>query len=358
MPYTAPEPIHANPAGEPIPMRIAVVGATGLVGRAMLDLLTDRPWADDTPHLLASARSAGATLRFRGRELPVRDAAAFDPAQADLALFSAGGAASRALAPRFAAAGCWVVDNSSAWRMDPHTALVVPEINAHALPAAPAVVANPNCSTIQIVLPLAPLHRAWGLRELHASTYQSVSGGGSACRRALLDQLDARRPAALDAELGLADPGPFARAVAFDVVPEIGAVGPDGWFEEEIKVRRESRKILELPDLAVTCTAVRVPSWNGHGAAVRAVFAEPVDRDEAVRLLRESPGLITAADPAAYATPAEVTGADEVAVGRLRLDPDEPRALTYWCAGDNLRKGAALNAVQIAERILRGNAAR
>lgn len=339
-------------------MRIAVVGATGLVGRAMLQLLSERPWADDAPRLLASARSAGAALPFRGRDLPVEDAAGFDPADADLALFSAGGAVSRELAPRFAAAGCWVVDNSSAWRMDPYTALVVPEINAHALPGRPAVVANPNCSTIQIVLPLAPLHAAWGLRAFHAATYQSVSGGGAACRRALLDQLDSRRPAAADGELGWADPGPFARAVAFDAVPEIGAADVDGWFEEESKVRREARKIMEVAELEASCTAVRVPSWNGHGAAVRAVFSQPVDRDEAVRILQEAPGLVVAADPRQYATPAEVSGCDEVAVGRLRADPDDPCALHFWCAADNLRKGAALNAVQIAARIAaRGDAA-
>lgn len=332
-------------------MRIAVVGATGLVGRAMLDLLSDRPWADAAPRLLASARSAGSTLEFRGRGLPVEDAAAFDPREADLALFSAGGALSRELAPRFAAAGCWVVDNSSAWRMDPDTALVVPEINAHALPERPAVVANPNCSTIQIVLPLAPLHAAFGLEGFHAATYQSVSGGGAACRRALLAQLDARRPAAADAPLNPADAGPFARPVAFDAVPEIGPVLPDGSFEEEAKVRRESRKILGLPDLRATCTAVRVPSWNGHGAVVRAVFARPLDRDEALARLRAAPGLEVAADPAGYATPAESSGRDEVCVGRLRLDPDDPRVLTFWCAADNLRKGAALNAVQIADRI-------
>ena len=301
-------------------MRIAVVGATGLVGRSMMEQLSDRPWLDGSLRLLASARSTGRVLPFRGEDLVVENAAEFDPSAVDLALFSAGGATSRELAPRFVEAGCWVIDNSSAWRMDPATALVVPEINAHALPNRPAVIANPNCSTIQIVMALAPLHQAFGLLQMHVATYQSVSGAGAAARRALLDQIDQRRPADLDAPLGEATGGVFARPIAFDAVPEIGPADADGFFQEETKVVQESRKILGLPDLQVTCLAVRVPSWNGHGAVVRAVFADRVDRDEAVRRLASFPGLVVADDPLGYATPSEVSGDGRVHVGRLRID--------------------------------------
>jgi len=339
-------------------MRIVVVGATGLVGRSMLALLADRPWVDGSPRLLASRASQGRILPFRDGGLPVDVAADFDPAEADLALFSAGGALSRESAPRFAAAGCWVVDNSSAWRMDPDVALVVPEINARALPDGPAIVANPNCSTIQIVMAVAPLHEAFGLEQLHVATYQSVSGAGAAARRALLDQIDARRPDDVESPLGTAAGGVFARPVAFDAVPEIGPADVDGSYEEETKVVNESRKILGLPGLQVTCLAVRVPSWNGHGAAVRAVFADPVDRDEAIRRLSVFPGVTVAADPLDYATPAEASGRGDVFVGRLRVDVGDPRALTLWVAADNLLKGAALNAVQIADAVAGSGAGR
>ncbi len=332
-------------------MRIAVVGATGLVGRTMIRLLETRPWAEAPPRLLASARSAGSTLPFRGIEVTVEDVAGFDPATVDLALFSAGGALSRELAPRFAEAGTWVVDNSSAWRMDSDTALVVPEINAAALPAAPAIVANPNCSTIQIVMALAPLHAAFGLESFHAATYQSVSGAGATARHALLQQIDARRPDHPEADLKPSDAGPFGRPVAFDAVPAIGAALDDGSFEEEAKVVRESRKILGLPDLKVSCMAVRVPSWNGHGAAVRAVFANDVDRDRALTALEAFLGVTVTTSPHDYAAPSAASGRDDVFVGRLRTDPDDPCALTFWVAADNLLKGAALNAVQIAEAL-------
>ncbi len=249
-------------------MRVAVLGATGLVGRLMLELLADRPWCAGDPAALASGRSAGRTVPFAGRELPVADAAAFDWSQVDLVLMSAGREASRRYAPAAVVAGCRVVDNSSAWRMAPDVPLVVPEINGHVLPDGPGIVANPNCSTIQLVMAAAPLHRAFGLRALRAATYQSVSGAGAAARAALLAQLDTRRPAGLlDPAPGNAPAGPFARPVAYDAVPEIGPAGEDGAFEEESKVVRESRKILGLPELRVSCLAVRVPSWNGHGAA-------------------------------------------------------------------------------------------
>ena len=332
-------------------MRIAIVGATGLVGRTMLALLAERPWAEDPPRLLATERSAGSVLSFRGRDVVVEDVKAFDPHDVDLALFSAGASVSRDLAPLFTAAGAWVVDNSSAWRMDRGTALIVPEINGGSLPDHPSIVANPNCSTIQIVMAVAPLHDVFGLRQLHVATYQSVSGAGAGARVALLEQLDARRPLDADGILGPAEGGPFARSVAFDAVPEIGPPQEDGSFEEEAKVERESRKILGLPRLHVTCLAVRVPSWNGHGAVVRAVFAHDVDRKVAIDRLQAFPGVTAAAMAHDYRTPNEVTGQDRVHVGRLRVDPGDSKALTLWVAADNLLKGAALNALQIADLI-------
>jgi aspartate-semialdehyde dehydrogenase len=220
------------------------------------------------------------------------------------------------------------------------------------LPDHPSIVANPNCSTIQIVMAVAPLHEIFELRQLHVATYQSVSGAGAEARLALLKQLDERRPQSPESNLGTTDGGPFARSVAFDAVPEIGPPQEDGSFEEEIKVERESRKILGLPDLHVTCLAVRVPSWNGHGAVVRAVFNRNVDRNAAIDRLMAFPGVTAAAGAHEYSTPNEVTGQDLVHVGRLRADPGDPKALTLWVAADNLLKGAALNALQIGDKIV------
>jgi len=344
-------------------MRTAILGATGLVGRVMLQLLESRPWADDRPLLLASARSAGTELAFRGGRLVVRDAATADLAGVRLALFSAGGAASREYGPRFAAAGAWVVDNSSAFRMDRDVPLVVPEINRELVPrldpAAPGrggIIANPNCSTIQIAVPLAALHAAGGLRELQVTTLQAVSGAGRPAVEELARQLpgQAGRAARLIAgELADgADPatgGVLPRRLAGNVLPQIGAPLPDGSFEEEAKVARELRKILDLPALAVSCTATRVPVWNGHSAAVRVVLERPLSLEAARRALAAAGGVAVDPSPHGYATPAEASGDGTIRVGRLRHDPDRADALLFWVVADNLLKGAALNAVQIAD---------
>lgn len=357
-------------------MKTAILGATGLVGRVMLRLLADRPWADEPPLLLCSSRSAGAALPWRGGTVAARDVAQADLRGLAVALFSAGGGTSRAWAPRFAAAGAWVVDNSSAFRMDPAVPLVVPEINpalvprlcpgANGAPGGPGrggIIANPNCSTIQIALPLAALHDAFGLREVQVTTLQAVSGAGLKAVRELADQLPrhagrTERLAAGD----LADPdggrpgAVMAREIAFNAVPQIGSALSDGSFEEEAKVGRELRKILDLATLSVSCTATRVPVWNGHSAAVRAVLARPVAPAAAARALAARPGLAVDPDPHGYRTPAEASGDGAVHVGRLRQDPDRGDALLFWVVADNLLKGAALNALQIAD-LLVGTAA-
>jgi aspartate-semialdehyde dehydrogenase len=351
-------------------MKTAILGATGLVGRVMLRLLADRPWADEPPLLLCSARSAGAPLPWRGGTVVARDVAQSDLRGLAVALLSAGGGTSRAWSPRFAAAGAWVVDNSSAFRMDPDVPLVVPEINPALVPrlcpGAPGrggIIANPNCSTIQIALPLAALHDAFGLREVQVTTLQAVSGAGLKAVRELAGQLPrhAGRPAGL-AVGDLADPDAgrsgavMAREIAFNAVPQIGPALPDGSFDEEAKVGRELRKILDLATLSVSCTATRVPVWNGHSAAVRAVLARPATPAAAARALAARPGLAVDPDPHGYRTPAEASGDGAVHVGRLRQDPDRDDALLFWVVADNLLKGAALNALQIAD-LLVGTAA-
>lgn len=327
-------------------MRTAILGASGLVGRTMLRLLEDATWVDSDPVLLASARSAGSKLPFRGRELTVREVRAAEFTGIQVALFSAGGEPSRAWAPLAAAAGCLVVDNSSAWRMDPAVPLVVPEINSapEIFPATGgAIIANPNCSTIQVALALAPLEKLVGLREVQVTTLQAVSGAGQGALAELERQLAHPLQAAPSAA--------FPRAMAGNAIPAIGAALPGGFFEEETKVERELRKILgRREDLAVSCTAIRVPVANGHSAAVRAVCAAPVSPGEAFAAMSVWPGLEVTPDPHDYCTAREISGRKAVHVGRLRADPSNPNALLMWVVADNLLKGAAWNAVQIAAR--------
>lgn len=354
-------------------MRTAILGATGLVGRAMLALLATRPWCEGPPRLLAGPRSAGSVLPFRGRSLPVRAAGGEDDfAGVDLALFSAGAAASRQHAPRAVAAGVQVIDNSSAYRLEPDAPLVVPEINGDLLARDGAarttgrVIANPNCSTIQVALAVAPLARSFGLREVHVTTLQAVSGAGRRGVDALAEELardpdprgrlrdgDLEPPAGEQPLAGI-----FARPIAGNVVPQIGAALPDGSFEEEAKVERELRRILDLPGLAVTCTATRVPVWNGHSAAVRVVLARRVAPEQAAAVMASWPGLCVESSPHAYHTPAGVSGDCAVHVGRLRGDRSRGDSLLMWVVADNLLKGAALNAVQIADRLAGDAAAR
>ncbi len=331
-------------------MRIAVVGATGLVGREMLSLLEQRhlPISELLP--VASARSVGSSVLFKGAEvsvLSVEQALARAP---QLALFSAGGAASLELAPRFVAAGATVIDNSSAWRMDPAVPLIVPEVNGHLLvDAAPRIIANPNCSTIQLVMALQPLHAAWGLRRVVVSTYQSVTGTG----KAAVDQLMAERRAR---ESGQPAPplGPYPHPIDLNVLPQVDVFLPNGYTKEEMKMVNETRKIMGLPELRFTATTVRVPTIGGHSEAVNAEFERPVSVAEARVLLSAAPGIVVVDDPAERQYPMPITahGRDEVFVGRLRLDEGNPNTLNLWVVADNLRKGAATNALQIAERWL------
>lgn len=323
-------------------LRVAVAGATGLVGRTILRVLEERdyPLGDLVP--LASERSAGTLVPFRGEMVPIRvlDETSFEGV--DVAFFSAGAGVSRRFAP-LAARHALVIDNSSAFRLDPAVPLVVPEVNGDALGGERRViVANPNCSTIQMVVALAPLHRAFGLREVIVSTYQSVSGTGATGVRAL----DAEAESA-----GRAPQSPYPHRIAFNVLPHIDTFDEAGWSGEERKMINETRKIMRLPDLHVVPTTVRVPVRVGHGEAVYARFDREVDAAAARDVLAAAPGVVLQDDPAGatYPLPITVEGRDEVFVGRVRRDPDDLRALALWIAADNLRKGAATNAVQIAE---------
>ena len=325
-------------------MKLALLGATGAVGRTMLDVLAASSLQVDELVPLASARSAGTSVSFGGRDWTVREADEAAFAGCDIALFSAGAARSRTWGPAAAAAGAVVIDNSSAWRMDPDVPLIVPEVNAHAMGVRPrGIIANPNCATIQMVVALDALRRAAGLRRVVATTFQSVSGAGQ------------RGVAALDAERdgGVAEDSPFVRRIAENVVPWIGPRLASGWNEEEEKIRQETRKILELPDLRVTATCVRVPVRTGHAVSVTAELDRALSREALARSLADMPGVLVCGDDA-DPTPIDAAGSDLVRVGRLRMDPDDPRVAHFWVVADNLRKGAATNAVQIAEQLARG----
>jgi aspartate-semialdehyde dehydrogenase len=325
-------------------VRVAVLGATGAVGRVMLSLLEERmPEADEIVPL-ASARSAGGEVHWRGRtwRLATPSAAAFRGC--DLALFSAGGELSLEWAPVAAEAGATVVDNSSAWRTDPDVPLVVPEVNPDRVADRPkGIIANPNCSTIQLVLPLEALRRVAGLVRVAVSTYQSVSGAGHDGVRAYRAEL-----------AGGADPeSPFPGRIAGNVIPRIGAVRADGWTEEEQKMRVETRKILGLPELPVTATCVRVPVEVGHAVSAVVELARPLARDEAMAAIAAMAG-VELVDGGPDPLPRDVAGTDAVRVARLRSDPDRPNVYHMWIVADNLRKGAATNAVQIASLVRRG----
>jgi aspartate-semialdehyde dehydrogenase len=323
-------------------MRVAILGATGAVGRTMLQVLEQRGLAVEELVPLASARSAGHTLAWRGREWPVREPGPGTFRGCAFALFSAGATRSREWGPRAADEGAVVVDNSSAWRMDPDVPLVVPEVNAHALPNRPrGIIANPNCATIQLVLPLAALHHAAGLTRVVVTTFQSVSGAGQ------------KGISALEAELagGHSPDTPFVGPIAGNVIPWIGPRREDGWNEEEVKIREETRKILGLPELPVVATCVRVPVRIGHSVSATVELERPLDSAAAARAIGAWPGIVMH-QPGADPLPRDVAGTDLVHVGHLRTDPDDPRVLHLWVVGDNLRKGAATNAVQIAERLV------
>lgn len=340
-------------------LTVAVVGATGQVGAVMRRLLEERAFPADRARFFASARSAGTTLPFRGEQIVVEDSELADPSGIDIALFSAGATASRALAPKFAAAGALVVDNSSAWRMDPDVPLVVSEVNPHAIDQAPkGIIANPNCTTMAIMPVLKVLDTESGLRRLVATTYQAVSGSGLAGVEELLGQAKAaleQDTAALTHDgsaVTFPEPVKYVRPIAFDVVPLAGSIVEDGLGEtdEEKKLRNESRKILELPDLLVAGTCVRVPVFTGHSISVHAEFERPLSPERATEILSSAPGVELSDVP----TPLQAAGQDPAFVGRIRADQSAPegRGLVLFVSNDNLRKGAALNAVQIAETIV------
>jgi aspartate-semialdehyde dehydrogenase len=336
-------------------VRLGIVGATGQVGVAMRQILEQRGFPLEEIRFFASARSAGTVLPYAGREITVEDAATADPSGLDIALFSAGATTSRALAPKFADAGVTVVDNSSAFRMDPDVPLVVSEVNPGAIAGARrGIIANPNCTTMAAMPVLKPLHDAAGLRRLIASTYQAVSGSGVAGVEELATQVlvagDKARELAYDGSaVAFPDPVKYARPIAYNVLPMAGSIVDDGLHEtdEEQKLRNESRKILDIPDLRVSGICVRVPVFTGHSLAINAEFAEPMPVERARELLGSAPGVELSDIP----TPLQAAGNDPSYVGRLRQDPgvDDDRGLALFISNDNLRKGAALNTVQIAE---------
>jgi aspartate-semialdehyde dehydrogenase len=337
---------------------LAIVGATGAVGSVMRSIVSERAdiWAE--VRLVASARSAGRTLQVRGEDVEVRALTpeVFDGV--DLAMFDVPDEVSAEWAPVAAARGVVVIDKSGAFRMDQRVPLVVPEVNPAAAFERPlGIISVPNCTTLSMIVALAALDRAFTLRELVAASYQAASGAGQIGLDALYDQLTkaagnrtlGQRPGDIRAALG--DGGPFGAPLAMNVVPWAGSLRDAGWSSEELKLRNETRKILDRPDLKITATCVRVPVVVGHSLALHAVFGRAVTQAEAQQVLRESPGVVLADDPerAIYPTPADVAGTDPTLVGRIRQSLDDPNAIDLFVAGDNLRKGAALNAAQIAE---------
>ena len=339
-------------------MRVGLVGATGQVGGVMRALLEERNFPVTEMRYFASARSAGTTLKWKGTDIVVEDAATADVSGLDVALFSAGATSSRELAPRFAAAGAMVIDNSSAFRMDPQVPLIVSEVNPEEIRNAhKRIIANPNCTTMAAMPVLKPLHDAAQLVRLIASTYQAVSGGGLAG----VDELDKQANAVVKNSRELTYSGgavtypaleKFVRPIAFNVLPFAGSLVNNGEFEtdEEIKLRNESRKILNIPDLLVSGTCVRVPVYTGHSLSINVEFARDITVAQATELLSNAPGVQVVDIP----TPLQAAGADPSFVGRIRQDRSAPgnRGLVLFVANDNLRKGAALNAIQIAELLI------
>ena len=340
-------------------LNIAVVGATGQVGKVMRRLLEERNFPVKSIRFFASARSAGTVLPFAGHDIVVEDVETADPSGIDVALFSAGATASKAQAPRFAATGVIVVDNSSAWRMDPEVPLVVSEVNPHAIKqAVKGIIANPNCTTMAAMPALKVLHAEAGLERMSVTTFQAVSGSGLAGAEELANQIRAAVDQGNLEDLvhdgsAVTFPAPvkYVKTIAFDVVPLAGAIVEDGLNEtdEEKKLRNESRKILEIPGLLVSGLCVRVPVFTGHSLSINAEFGKAISPERALELLADAPGVQLEDVP----TPLQAAGADPSFVGRIRSDEtvDGGRGLALFVSNDNLRKGAALNAVQIAELI-------
>lgn len=324
-------------------MKVAVVGATGLVGSKMLEVLAERNFPVTRLIPVASERSVGKEIEFKGNRYKVVSMADAISAKPDVALFSAGGSTSLEWAPKFAEAGITVIDNSSAWRMDPAKPLVVPEINADILSVADKIIANPNCSTIQMVVALNPLHKKYGIRRIVVSTYQSVTGTGVKAVTQLMNE-----------RLGIEGERAYKYPIDLNVIPQIDVFLDNGYTKEEMKMVKETAKIMRDDTIRVTATTVRIPVMGGHSESINVEFGKDFDLEEVKTLLQTSPGVVVVDDiiNQLYPMPKDAYGKDDVFVGRLRRDESQVNTLNMWVVSDNLRKGAATNAVQIAEYLL------
>ncbi|HXL68014.1 MAG TPA: aspartate-semialdehyde dehydrogenase [Xanthobacteraceae bacterium] len=329
--------------------KVAIVGATGNVGREMLTILSERGFPADEVVPLASRRSMGVEISYGERVLKVKALENHDFTHTDICLMSSGSATSKEWSPKIAAAGCVVIDNSSCWRYDPDVPLIVPEVNADAVTGfrKKNIIANPNCSTAQLVVALKPLHDRATIKRVVVATYQSVSGAG----KDAMDELFAQTRAVFAANT--LEPKIFPKRIAFNVIPHIDSFRDDGFTREEWKMEAETKKILD-PKIELVATCVRVPVFVGHSEAVNVEFEKPISADEARQLLRNAPGILVVdkREPGGYVTPYEATGEDATYVSRIREDKTVPHGLAFWCVSDNLRKGAALNAIQIAESLI------
>jgi aspartate-semialdehyde dehydrogenase len=327
-------------------MKVAVVGATGLVGKTMMKILEERNFQVDELIPVASEKSKGKEVHFKGQSYKVRTLAEAVAEKPDLAIFSAGGSVSLEWAPKFAEVGTTVVDNSSAWRMDPSKKLVVPEVNAHVLTKDDKIIANPNCSTIQMVVALNPLHKKYGIKRIVVSTYQAVTGTG---QKGVAQLMNERK--------GTKGESAYPHSIDMNVLPHIDVFLDNGYTKEEMKMVNETKKIMGDDSIRVTATTVRVPVTGGHSEAVNVEFEKDFTIDEVRKILSSSEGIILVDDPKRnhYPMPIHSEGKDEVFVGRLRRDESQPNTLNMWVVADNLRKGAATNAVQIAEYLLKHN---
>ena len=329
--------------------RVAIVGATGMVGQEFIKVLEQRDFPMDSIELLASDRSAGKKMFVNHDEVVVKETTPDSFQKIDIALFSAGGETSRYFAPIAAQSGAVVVDNSSAWRMDPKVPLVVPEINPEDIKWHKGIIANPNCSTIQMVVALNPLHKVNPIKRLVAATYQAVSGTGSAA----VEELTEQSKQVLDGQTTV--PHVYPHQIAFNILPEIDVFLDNDYTKEEWKMVEETRKIMHAPDIAISAVCVRVPVFIGHSEALHIEFSQPMSPDEAKRILAQAPGIKILDDPAIslYPQPWSAAGTDEVFVGRIHRDASHPNGLVMWVVADNLRKGAALNTIQIAEEMIK-----
>ena len=329
--------------------RVAIVGATGLVGQEFIKVLEQRNFPMASILLLASDRSAGKKLFVNHREIEVKETTPESFKKVDIALFSAGAETSRYFSPIAAQSGAVVVDNSSAFRMTPAVPLVVPEVNPEDIKWHKGIIANPNCSTIQIVVALYPLHKVNPIKRIIVDTYQAVSGTGSAA----VEELTVQAKQVLEGQTAI--PHVYPHQIAFNILPEIDVFLDNGYTKEEWKVVEETRKIMHADDIAISATCVRVPVFTGHSMAIHIEFSQSMSLDEAQRILAQAPGIKLLDDPtiSLYPQPWSATGTDEVFVGRIRRDASHPNGLVMWVVADNLRKGAALNAVQIAEEMIK-----